>query len=177
MRQIFGLVPDKLDGLLQYVADGIKRVVVAIGPGKNDDSKFHAVAAPCSIAGTYILAHTRVLPIRFWWNLGLLNLNSEANWYPSKSRGVQAGFATHHVGRGKGSAIRFPKLNFNVIPRHDGKHGRIKPIAHDLEPQDVAIMFGGGDDVRNDEMRTSRLALCGDSNLWFGHASASSIGD
>jgi len=68
-------------------------------------------------------------------------------------------------------------LNFNVIPRHDGKHGRIKPIAHDLEPQDVAIMFGGGDDVRNDEMRTSRLALCGDSNLWFGHASASSIGD
>src|SRR5258708_11600502 len=33
--------------------------MVAIGPGENDDSKFHAVAAPCSIAGTAILAHTR----------------------------------------------------------------------------------------------------------------------
>jgi hypothetical protein len=53
------LVPDEFDGLLQNVADGVKRVMVAIGPGKNDDSKFHAVAAPCSTAGTPILAHTR----------------------------------------------------------------------------------------------------------------------
>src|SRR5467141_5243026 len=59
IRQILGLVPDEFDGLLQNVADGVKRVMVAIGPGKNDDSKFHAVAAPCSIAGTSILAHTR----------------------------------------------------------------------------------------------------------------------
>ena len=36
--------------------DRVKRVVVAIGPGKNDDSKFHAVAAPCCFAGTPILA-------------------------------------------------------------------------------------------------------------------------
>src|SRR6267378_1605491 len=59
IRQIFGLVPDEFDGLPQNVADGVKRVMVAIGPGENDDSKFHAVAAPCSIAGTSILAHTR----------------------------------------------------------------------------------------------------------------------
>src|SRR5437016_3250949 len=59
IREIFRLVPDEFDRLLENVADGVKRVVVAIGPGKNDDSKFHAVAAPCSIAGTSILAHTR----------------------------------------------------------------------------------------------------------------------
>src|SRR5882762_5581598 len=58
IRQIFRLVPDKFDGLPQNVADGVKRVMIAIGPGKNYDSKFHAVAAPCSIAGTSILAHT-----------------------------------------------------------------------------------------------------------------------
>jgi hypothetical protein len=52
-------VPDKFDALLEDVADGVKRVVVAIGPGENDDSKFHVVAAPCSVAGTPILAHTR----------------------------------------------------------------------------------------------------------------------
>src|SRR5467141_58296 len=86
IRQIFGLVPDEFDRLLLNVADGVERVMVAIGPGENDDSKFHAVAAPCSIAGTSILAHTcasHSIP----WTLGLLNLNSEANWYPSKSRG------------------------------------------------------------------------------------------
>ncbi len=38
-------------------------------------------------------------------------------------------------------------------------------------------MFRGGDHIRNDEMRANRLALCGDSSLWFGHASTSSIGD
>jgi len=51
-------VPDKFDGLLQDVADGVKRVVVAIGPGENDDSKFHAVPAPCVIARTPTLAQT-----------------------------------------------------------------------------------------------------------------------
>jgi len=39
-------VPDELDRFLQDVSEGVKRVVVAIGPGKNDDSKFHEVAAP-----------------------------------------------------------------------------------------------------------------------------------
>jgi hypothetical protein len=50
------LVPDEFNGLFEDVADGVKRVVVAIGPGKNYDSKFHVVAAPCGIAGTPILA-------------------------------------------------------------------------------------------------------------------------
>src|SRR5258708_2775048 len=57
IREIFGLMPDEFDGLLEDVADGVKRVVVAIGPGENDDSKFHAVAAPCSFTGTPILAY------------------------------------------------------------------------------------------------------------------------
>src|ERR1700674_2832725 len=56
IRQIFRLVPDKFDRLPQNVADGVKRVMIAIGPGKNYDSKFHAVAAPCRVAGTLILA-------------------------------------------------------------------------------------------------------------------------
>jgi hypothetical protein len=43
---------------LQDVADGVKRVVIAIGPRENNDSKFHAVVAPCWIAGTPILAQT-----------------------------------------------------------------------------------------------------------------------
>src|SRR2546421_543111 len=59
IREIFRLVPDEFDGFPENVADGVKRVVVAIGPGKNDDSKFHAVAAPCNLAGTASLAHTR----------------------------------------------------------------------------------------------------------------------
>ena len=60
VRQIFRLVPDEFDGLPQGVPDGVKSVVIAIGPGKNNDSKFHAVAAPCSLAGTTILAQTRL---------------------------------------------------------------------------------------------------------------------
>jgi hypothetical protein len=41
---------------VQDVSEGVKRVVVAIGPGKNDDSKFHEVAAPWNIWGVPILA-------------------------------------------------------------------------------------------------------------------------
>src|SRR5207245_8579307 len=63
IREILGLVPYEFDGLLQDVADGVKSVVVAIGPGENDDSKFHAVVAPCCIAGTPILAHTSLIQI------------------------------------------------------------------------------------------------------------------
>src|SRR6266700_1162486 len=48
---------------MKDVADGVKSVVVAIGPGENDDSKFHAVTAPCRIAGTPILAHTSLIQI------------------------------------------------------------------------------------------------------------------
>src|SRR6266849_6203467 len=55
--QILRLVPDEFDGLFQDVADSVKRVVVTIGPGENDDSKFHVAPAPCGIAGTSILAH------------------------------------------------------------------------------------------------------------------------
>jgi hypothetical protein len=47
--EIFRLVPDEFDRFLQDVADGVKRVVVAIGPGKNDDSKFHAVQPPVAL--------------------------------------------------------------------------------------------------------------------------------
>src|SRR5438132_7453204 len=57
--KILGLVPDKFDGLLQDITNGVKRVVVAIGPGENDDSKFHEVPAPCGIAETPILAQER----------------------------------------------------------------------------------------------------------------------
>src|SRR5712692_3913522 len=52
-------MPDEFDRFLQDVSDGVKRVVVAIGPGENDDSKFHVVPAPCGIAGASILAHER----------------------------------------------------------------------------------------------------------------------
>src|SRR5215472_9206613 len=48
IRQIFRLVPDEFDALSEAVSDGVKGVVVAIGPGKNNDSKFHAAAAPLS---------------------------------------------------------------------------------------------------------------------------------
>src|SRR5438132_1735770 len=58
IREILGLVPYEFDGLLQDVADGVKSVVVAIGPGENDDSKFHEVPAPCGIARPPILAQT-----------------------------------------------------------------------------------------------------------------------
>jgi hypothetical protein len=40
------LVPDEFDGLVQDIADGVERVVVAIGPGKNNDSELHCVLAP-----------------------------------------------------------------------------------------------------------------------------------
>jgi hypothetical protein len=50
------LVPDEFDLLLQDISNGVKRVVVAIGPGENYDSKFHAVVAPGKNVGTVILA-------------------------------------------------------------------------------------------------------------------------
>jgi hypothetical protein len=31
------------------VADGVKRVVIAVGPGKDNDPKFHRVVAPASM--------------------------------------------------------------------------------------------------------------------------------
>src|SRR5258707_325999 len=69
IRKIFGLVPDKFDRLVKDVADGVKRVVVAIGPGENDNSKFHVVPAPCAIAGASILAHARSANAwRPFWN-------------------------------------------------------------------------------------------------------------
>src|SRR6266403_991222 len=52
-------IPPLLANFSTDFITGEKRAMVAIGPGENDDSKFHAVAAPCSIAGTSILAHTR----------------------------------------------------------------------------------------------------------------------
>ena len=56
VREVLRLVPDECDGLLEDVSDGVKGVVVAVGRGKNNDSEFHAAAAPCCLAGTPILA-------------------------------------------------------------------------------------------------------------------------
>src|SRR6266436_2203095 len=44
--KVLRLVPDELYGLLEDVADGVKRVVIAVGARKNNYSKFHAVIAP-----------------------------------------------------------------------------------------------------------------------------------
>src|SRR5260370_585200 len=60
IREIFRSVPDEFDGLFEDVSDGVKGVVVAVGPGKNNDSKFHAAAAPWCLAGTPILAHSNL---------------------------------------------------------------------------------------------------------------------
>jgi hypothetical protein len=49
------LMPDELNRLMENIAYGVERVVVAIGSGKDDDSKFHALAAPGDVAGTIIL--------------------------------------------------------------------------------------------------------------------------
>jgi hypothetical protein len=48
-------MPDELNRLMEHIADGVERVVIAIGSGKDDDSKFHALAAPGDVAGTVIL--------------------------------------------------------------------------------------------------------------------------
>jgi hypothetical protein len=44
--EILRLMPNEFNGLVQNVPDGVKRVVVAIGPGENDDSEFHCALAP-----------------------------------------------------------------------------------------------------------------------------------
>ena len=46
IRKILRLVPDEFNRLFQDVPEGVKRVVVTIGPGKDDDSKFHVLVAP-----------------------------------------------------------------------------------------------------------------------------------
>jgi len=56
------LVPNEFDGLVQDVADGVKRVVVAIRAGKNYDSEFHRVGSPWSIRGNFILPHDAGFP-------------------------------------------------------------------------------------------------------------------
>jgi hypothetical protein len=52
-------VPDKFDRFLQDVADGVKRVVIAVGARKNHYSKFHALIAPWGILGKSILPQWR----------------------------------------------------------------------------------------------------------------------
>src|SRR6266478_2714851 len=44
--QVLRLVPDELHRSLEDVADGVKRVVIAVGARKDNYSKFHAVIAP-----------------------------------------------------------------------------------------------------------------------------------
>jgi hypothetical protein len=55
-------MPDKFDRLIQDFADCVKRIVVAIGPWKDNDSKFHGVVTPDGIWGRFILAHSQVPP-------------------------------------------------------------------------------------------------------------------
>jgi hypothetical protein len=44
-------VPDELDRLFQDIADGVKRIVIAVGARKDHHSKFHALIAPWRIFG------------------------------------------------------------------------------------------------------------------------------
>src|SRR5260370_4990191 len=55
--KVLRLVPDELYGLFEDVADGVKRVVIAVGARKDNYSKFHAVIAPWGIWGKVILPH------------------------------------------------------------------------------------------------------------------------
>jgi hypothetical protein len=57
-------MPDEFDGLAENFAEGIKSVVIAIRSGKDNDSKFHRVAAPWRdsiIAGVHARGKRRVL--------------------------------------------------------------------------------------------------------------------
>jgi hypothetical protein len=45
--QILGLVPQHLDRLLEDATDRVPRVVIAIGPGKDDDAEFHERILSC----------------------------------------------------------------------------------------------------------------------------------
>jgi hypothetical protein len=49
--EILRLMPDEFDGFVEDVADGVERVVIAVGPGKDEDSKFHAAMTPSGIWG------------------------------------------------------------------------------------------------------------------------------
>jgi hypothetical protein len=46
IHEILRLVPDEFDRFVQHTADGVKRVVITIGSGKDYDSEFHCVLAP-----------------------------------------------------------------------------------------------------------------------------------
>jgi hypothetical protein len=48
-------MPDELNRLVENIAYGVERVVVAIGSRKDDDSNFHALAAPGGVVGISIL--------------------------------------------------------------------------------------------------------------------------
>jgi len=52
---IFGLVPDKFDGLAEDRAEGVESVVIAVGPGEDNDSEFQG-APPGSGSERFILA-------------------------------------------------------------------------------------------------------------------------
>jgi hypothetical protein len=43
---------------VQDISDGVKRVVITIRSGKDYDSEFHCVLAPCGIRGSFILAQS-----------------------------------------------------------------------------------------------------------------------
>src|SRR5262249_42161670 len=49
VREVLRLMPNEFDRLFKDISDGVERVVVAIGPGKDDDSKFHAAITPREI--------------------------------------------------------------------------------------------------------------------------------
>src|ERR1700686_3913370 len=60
-------MPDELNRLVDDIAYGVKRVVVAIGSRKDDDSKFHALAAPRGVAGSFILTQRVIQQPRARW--------------------------------------------------------------------------------------------------------------
>src|SRR5690348_8652174 len=59
--EILRLVPDEFDRLLEYVAESVEGVVIAIRAGKDDHSKFHRVGSPSRIGKL----HFNISPMRF----------------------------------------------------------------------------------------------------------------
>src|ERR1700722_6963706 len=56
--EVFGLMPDEFGGLADDRADRLQRVIVAVGTGKLDHSKFHWWASPSN------LSHKQILQLR-----------------------------------------------------------------------------------------------------------------
>src|SRR5437879_4227326 len=82
---------------------------------------------------------------------------------------INADAAPRNIRRGQSSVIGLSKVNHNVTAGYHGKHWWIEEITQYLEPQDVAIVFRGGDNIGSDKVRTNRLALRFRFDLQLGH--------